>query len=266
MSDVLTLPILSLPDVVVLPGMVVPIELDGDARAVIDAARAGSSGQLLLAPRLADRYPVYGVIAEIEQVGRLPGGAPAAVLRAGRRARIGSGVPGPGAALWVEAEPVEDAPVTDARARARRRVQAGRRRHPAAPQRLAGDRLRPADHRPVRARRHGRLRAVPVRRAEARAARDARRRGPAYARPRLGARAPRRARGHREDPRRRPRGHGQAAARVPAARAARRDPQGTGRGRAGRRRRLPHPRRGGRPARQGPRGGAARGRQAGALE
>ncbi|HET8583273.1 MAG TPA: AAA family ATPase, partial [Jatrophihabitans sp.] len=117
MSDVLTLPILSLPDAVVLPGMVVPVELDGDARAVIDAARAGAEntdGRLLLAPRLADRYPVYGVLAEVEQVGRLPGGAPVAVLRAGRRAKLGSGVPGPGAALWVEAEPVEDAPVTDA--------------------------------------------------------------------------------------------------------------------------------------------------------
>ena len=111
MSDLLTLPILSTPDLVVLPGMVVPIELDTDSRAVIDAAQAGSNGsagQLLLAPRLADRYPVYGVIAEIEQVGRLPGGAPAAVLRAGRRAKLGTGVPGPGAALWVEAEPVPD--------------------------------------------------------------------------------------------------------------------------------------------------------------
>jgi ATP-dependent Lon protease len=112
--DVLTLPILSLPDLVVLPGMVVPIELDGDARAVIDAARAGSDGRLLLAPRLADRYPTYGVLAEVDQVGRLPGGAPAAVLRAGRRARLGTGVPGPGAALWVEAEPVEDAPASEA--------------------------------------------------------------------------------------------------------------------------------------------------------
>jgi ATP-dependent Lon protease len=113
-SDILTLPILSLPDLVVLPGMVVPVELDSDTRAVIDAARAGSDGVLLLAPRLADRYPTYGVLGEIEQVGRLPGGSPAAVLRAGRRARLGSGVPGPGAALWVEAEPVDDEPVTDA--------------------------------------------------------------------------------------------------------------------------------------------------------
>src|SRR3954469_19128365 len=69
MTDVLTLPILSLPDLVVLPGMVVPVELDSDARAVIDAARAGSEGQLLLASRLADRYPVYGVSAEIAQGG-----------------------------------------------------------------------------------------------------------------------------------------------------------------------------------------------------
>src|SRR3954449_6663585 len=111
MTDVLTLPILSLPDLVVLPGMVVPIELDSDARAVIDAARAGSGGRLLLAPRLADRYPTYGVLAEIEQVGRLPGGSPVAVLRAGRRAKLGSGVPGPGAALWVEAEVVDDEPL-----------------------------------------------------------------------------------------------------------------------------------------------------------
>ena len=113
MSDVVTLPILSVPDLVVLPGMVVPVELDSDARAVIDAARASSDGELLLAPRLADRYPSFGVVATIEQVGRLPGGAPAAVLRAGVRARLGSGVPGPGAALWVEAEPVPDAEPTD---------------------------------------------------------------------------------------------------------------------------------------------------------
>ncbi|MCW2496778.1 endopeptidase La [Jatrophihabitans sp.] len=110
------LPVLSLPDQVVLPGMVVPVELDDAARAVIDAARAGSEGQLLIAPRLADRYPAYGVIASIEQVGRLPGGEPAAVLRASGRAKIGSGVTGPGAALWVEAAPLDvDEPSAAAR-------------------------------------------------------------------------------------------------------------------------------------------------------
>src|SRR6478752_9094793 len=103
MTDIRRLPVLSLSDVVVLPGMVVPIELDEAAQAAIDAAQSaapgsdaadstgpsGSSGsaqgELLLAPRLSDRYATFGVVATIEQVGRLAGGAPAAVLRAGQR-------------------------------------------------------------------------------------------------------------------------------------------------------------------------------------
>ena len=144
MSDIRRLPVLSLTDAVVLPGMVVPIELDEPAQAAIDAARAAAAsghddstdpaagipqagsagtadtadrddsiGELLIAPRLQDRYAVYGVVATIEQVGRMAGGAPAAVLRAHRRARIGTGVSGPGAALWVQAELVDDEPVTE---------------------------------------------------------------------------------------------------------------------------------------------------------
>ncbi len=104
----LKLPVLFVPDLVVLPGMVVPLELDDAARATIDAARAGSDSQVLVAPRLEDRYASYGVVATIERVGRFSGGGPAAVLKAGRRARIGSGVSGPGSALWVEVEPVDD--------------------------------------------------------------------------------------------------------------------------------------------------------------
>src|SRR3954452_20536022 len=88
--------------------MVVSIELDEFSRAAIDAARASSEGRLLVAPRLDDRYASYGVIAVVERVGRFSGGTPAAVLKAERRARIGSGVSGPGAALWVEVEPVDE--------------------------------------------------------------------------------------------------------------------------------------------------------------
>ena len=107
-----SLPVLFVSDLVVLPGMVVSIELDESSRAAIDAARASSEGRLLVAPRLEDRYASYGVVASVEQVGRSRGGVPAAVLKAEGRARIGSGVSGPGAALWVEAETVDD-PVTE---------------------------------------------------------------------------------------------------------------------------------------------------------
>ncbi len=103
-----SLPVLFVPDLVLLPGMVVPLALDESSQAAIDAARAGSDNQVLVAPRLEDRYASYGVIATIDRVGRFSGGSPAAVLKAGSRARIGSGVTGPGAALWVEVEPVED--------------------------------------------------------------------------------------------------------------------------------------------------------------
>jgi ATP-dependent Lon protease len=109
MSD--RLPVLFVPDLVVLPGMVVPIALDEPSRAAIDAARASSDGRLLVAPRLDDRYASYGAIATVERVGRMSGGAGAAVLKAERRGRIGSGVTGPGAALWVEVEAVDE-PVT----------------------------------------------------------------------------------------------------------------------------------------------------------
>src|SRR4051794_28684022 len=102
------LPVLFVSDLVVLPGMVVPLALDESSQAAIDAARAGSDNQVLVAPRLEDRYASYGVIATVDRVGRFSGGSPAAVLKAGSRGRIGSGVTGPGAALWVEVEPVED--------------------------------------------------------------------------------------------------------------------------------------------------------------
>ncbi|MCV7102036.1 endopeptidase La [Mycobacterium palustre] len=98
---------------IVLPGMVVPIALDDAARAAIDAAQASESGQLLIAPRLDDRYPTHGVIAKILQVGRIAGGGTAAVVRGERRAHIGAGASGPGAALWVEVTEVPAAQPND---------------------------------------------------------------------------------------------------------------------------------------------------------
>ncbi|GAA3867002.1 endopeptidase La [Saccharothrix violaceirubra] len=108
MSETSALPVLPLDDVVVLPGMVVPVRLSGpdataEARAAVEAATAGDVNRVVLVPRLDGRYAKVGALAEIEQVGRLPGGERAAVLRAVSRARIGTGTTGPGAALWVEA-------------------------------------------------------------------------------------------------------------------------------------------------------------------
>src|SRR5215467_12596953 len=121
MSETLTLPVLPLADEVVLPGMVVPIELsDQDVRGAIEAARNKGLGrgpgirsedkpQVLLVPRLGERgLAAVGTLAVIEQLGRMPGGEPGAVLRGVARVRIGSGTTGPGAALWVEGTVVEE--------------------------------------------------------------------------------------------------------------------------------------------------------------
>ncbi|MET9020759.1 endopeptidase La [Actinopolymorpha sp. NPDC004070] len=126
----LTLPLLFLDDTVLLPGMVVPVELDSERRSAVDAARLaaqnGTSGaeestgiqsdpspRVLVVPRIEGRYGAVGAVAEIAQIGRLPSGEPAVVLRAVSRAQVGVGVNGPGAALWVEAEPMTVPPADD---------------------------------------------------------------------------------------------------------------------------------------------------------
>lgn len=113
MSENNAVPVLFISEPIVLPGMVVPIELDDAARTAVDAAQASESGKLLIAPRLEDRYPTYGVIASIVQVGRIPGGGAAAVVRGEKRAHIGSGTTGPGAALWVEVTEAAEPEITD---------------------------------------------------------------------------------------------------------------------------------------------------------
>ncbi|MCC8248629.1 endopeptidase La [Saccharothrix luteola] len=119
MGETVALPVLPLDDVVVLPGMVVPIRLSGsdataEARAAIEAATAtGGQSKVLLVPRLDGKYAKVGTLALIEQVGRLSGGERAAVVRGTERVRIGTGTTGPGAALWVEATIADESPVDD---------------------------------------------------------------------------------------------------------------------------------------------------------
>ncbi|WP_396928729.1 endopeptidase La [Mycolicibacterium sp.] len=114
MAEAKSVPVLFVSDPIVLPGMVVPITLDDAARVAVDAARASDSGKLLIAPRLDDRYPSYGVLASIVQVGRIAGGAAAAVVRGETRAHIGAGTTGAGAALWVTVEEVAEGEITEA--------------------------------------------------------------------------------------------------------------------------------------------------------
>jgi ATP-dependent Lon protease len=120
------LPVLPLSDAVVLPGMVVPLALDDhEIRAAVEAAQLASTSapggeeehpvHLALVPRLDGRYGAIGTLAEIDQIGRLPGGRNAVVIRGVDRLKIGTGTTGPGAALWVDAEILTPATPYDAR-------------------------------------------------------------------------------------------------------------------------------------------------------
>jgi ATP-dependent Lon protease len=117
MPETLSLPVLPLDDTIVLPTMVVPLDTSGtEVRAAIEAARHAASAsdnsdekpQLLLVPRLNGKYAPVGTLASVEQIGRLPSGEPAAVIRGVSRVRIGTGTVGPGAALWVEGTVVDE--------------------------------------------------------------------------------------------------------------------------------------------------------------
>jgi ATP-dependent Lon protease len=111
--DIQALPLLPLTTGVVLPGMVVTLTIESDeARAALGATAEGDDALLLTVPRIEDRYSRVGVVAKIEDVGRMRNGVEAVVIRGLRRATVGLGVPGTGEATWVQIEPAEE-PVTD---------------------------------------------------------------------------------------------------------------------------------------------------------
>src|SRR6266851_3509797 len=116
MAEVKTelLPLLSLNNGVVLPGMVVTIPLDREeARAAVQAARAGDS-LLLLVPRVEGRYATLGTVARVEDSRKLANLIEITVLQGQYRASVGSGAGGTGPALRVMAQPVADVnPLTE---------------------------------------------------------------------------------------------------------------------------------------------------------
>jgi ATP-dependent Lon protease len=105
------LPLLPLTSGVVLPGMVVTLTLETeDAQRAAEAARSHDD-QLLLVPRVANRYATVGTVAVIEDIGRLRNGMEALVIRGLHRAVVGTGVAGTGDATWVS---ISDAIETNA--------------------------------------------------------------------------------------------------------------------------------------------------------
>jgi ATP-dependent Lon protease len=100
------LPVLPVEEGVVLPHMVATLAID--SREAVSAIRAADDRLLLVVPRRGDGYAKVGTVARVEDSGRLPSGERVAVVRGLHRAIIGSGVPGPGDALWVAYEPSSD--------------------------------------------------------------------------------------------------------------------------------------------------------------
>ena len=112
--DIQALPMLPLTTGVVLPGMVVTLTIESDeARAAVGAAAEGDDALLMTVPRVDGRYARVGVVAKIEDVGRLRSGVEAVVIRGLRRASVGLGVPGTGEATWVQIGPEPEEPVSE---------------------------------------------------------------------------------------------------------------------------------------------------------
>jgi ATP-dependent Lon protease len=111
--DIQALPLLPLTTGVVLPGMVVTLTIESDeARAAVGAAAEGDDAQLVTVPRVDGRYATVGVVAAIEDVGRMRNGVEAVVIRGLRRVAVGLGVPGTGEATWVQVEPAVETTAT----------------------------------------------------------------------------------------------------------------------------------------------------------
>ncbi|GAA5153266.1 endopeptidase La [Amycolatopsis dongchuanensis] len=120
MTESRLLPLLPLDEDVVLPGMIVPLELDEpEVRAAVESAQAkapsapsfpgirslpAAKAEVLIVPRVHGEYAELGTVATIERIGRIPGGKAAVLLRGTRRALVGETGEGPGAARWMRVE------------------------------------------------------------------------------------------------------------------------------------------------------------------
>ncbi|MEX2203721.1 MAG: endopeptidase La [Actinomycetota bacterium] len=97
--------------------MVVTLTIESDEARRALAAADGTDGELLLVPRIGQRFAQVGTVAKVEDVGRLQNGLEALVIRGLHRAVVSRGVPGTGDATWVEVERRPDPEESTPRAR-----------------------------------------------------------------------------------------------------------------------------------------------------
>ncbi|HYG72260.1 MAG TPA: endopeptidase La [Actinomycetota bacterium] len=102
--DTQILPLLPLTTGVVLPGMVVTLTIESDDARRAVAASENTDGEILLVPRIGQRFAQVGTVAKVEDVAELRNGLEALVIRGLHRAVVSRGVPGTGDAIWVEVD------------------------------------------------------------------------------------------------------------------------------------------------------------------
>ncbi len=108
-----TLPLLPATNGVVLPGMVVTIAAESDEAKRAFASAEQHGGELVVVPRTDKGYATVGTVARVEQLGSLPTGIDAAVVRGIRRVHVGQGSIGESGALEVEAGEIPTAEPDD---------------------------------------------------------------------------------------------------------------------------------------------------------
>ena len=109
-----SLPMFPMSEGVLLPGMVLTLSLEEPEAAAAATVAAETGGELVIVPRVEGRYASIGVIAEVLEIGQLPGGPKAVMVSGQSRARLGIATSGSGDALLVQAEPLEEEAESDA--------------------------------------------------------------------------------------------------------------------------------------------------------
>src|SRR2546429_1692251 len=116
MPKITRLPVLPLTQAVVLPRMSATIPVDSeDARTAVQGALS-QDGLLLLLPKVDSRYSTVGVVAKIEERGKLPDGTDVVAVQGRSRAVLGEVTP-EGGSLWAEVELASDPTAWSERAR-----------------------------------------------------------------------------------------------------------------------------------------------------